>query len=84
MVTEVFARAGCGWTRVERRVIISMLPRGLATAVMAFLPAHAGLPGTELFPMYALTVIALSVVYMTIALAMERRRAPAAAVPMSS
>ena len=76
MVTEVFARAGCGWTRVERRVIISMLPRGLATAVMAFLPAHAGLPGTELFPMYALTVIALSVVYMTIALAMERRRAP--------
>lgn len=81
-VTEAFARVGCAWTKSERRVITSMLPRGLATAVMAFLPAQAGIPGTELFPMYALTVIALSVVYMTIALAMERRRAPEAATTM--
>ena len=73
-VTEGFGRAWCQWTDTEKRLITAILPRGLAAAVMAFLPAIAGIRGTEMFPMYALTVIALSVLYMTIKLALERRR----------
>lgn len=75
-IVEGFGYARSEWTETERRMITSMLPRGLAAAVMAFLPAGAGIPGTDLFPLYALTVIVLSVVYMTVALAIERRRAP--------
>lgn len=79
LVTETFGRLWCRWTPVERRVVTAMLPRGVAAAVMAFLPAAQGIADTELFPMYALTVIALSVVYMTAALAIEGRRVPTAA-----
>ncbi|TAJ25397.1 MAG: hypothetical protein EPO64_08240 [Nitrospirae bacterium] len=35
----------------ERRVMTAMLPRGLAAAVMAFLPAGVGIAGTERFPL---------------------------------
>jgi len=79
-----FGYARSEWTETERRMITSMLPRGLAAAVMAFLPASSGIPDTGLFPLYALTVIALSVLYMTVALALERRRAVAVKVPASS
>ena len=72
-IVEGFGYARAEWTETERRLIVSMLPRGLAAAVMAFLPAGAGIPDTELFPLYVLTVIALSVLYMTVALAVERR-----------
>ncbi len=50
-----------------------MAPRSVATAVMAFLPASAGIPQTESFPLYAVTVIALGVVFMTISPACHRR-----------
>jgi cell volume regulation protein A len=76
-IVEALGRTVCAWTPVERRVITLMLPRGLAAAVMAFLPTSAGIPDTNLFPLYALTVIALSVLYMSVALAVESRRAPA-------
>jgi len=80
-IVEGFGYARSEWTETERRMIVSMLPRGLAAAVMAFLPAGAGIPGTDLFPLYALTVIALSVIYMTVALAIERRRTVEVKVP---
>src|SRR5690606_6388613 len=41
------------YTAGERQMVLSMLPRGLATAVMAFLPVQLGIPGAELFPIYA-------------------------------
>jgi hypothetical protein len=75
-VTEVFGRLRCGWILAERRLITLMLPRGVAVAVMSFLPASSGIPNTELFPIYALTVIVLSIIFMTAGLAFERRRAP--------
>ncbi len=75
IVTEILGHVKGGWTPTERRVVASMLPRGVATAVMAFLPTAAGIPDTERFPIYALTVIALGVVYMTAALPVERRLA---------
>ncbi len=73
IVIEIFGRLWSGWSLHEKRVISAMLPRGLATAVMAFLPANAGVPHTEQFPMYAVTVIVFSVLYMTVMLALERR-----------
>ena len=82
ILTEAFGRSPAHWTRAECRVITAMLPRGVAVAVMSFLPASAGIPNTELFPVYALSVIALSVIYMTIMLALERRRAPAVVAPI--
>jgi len=77
------------WTSKERVLIAAMMPRGVATAVMAFLPASAGIPNTENFPMYALTVISLGVVFMTLSLAIYRnltgdeREAPAPSLKVS-
>ncbi|HEX9742492.1 MAG TPA: cation:proton antiporter [Nitrospiraceae bacterium] len=84
VIVEGFGFARGEWTDTERRMITSMLPRGVAAAVMAFLPSGAGIPGTDLFPLYALTVIALSVLYMTVALAIERGRAVEVKIPAPS
>lgn len=73
IVTEVIGRTTGGWTGRDRIFIASMFPRGVATAVMAFLPTAAGIPNTQSFHMYALTVITLGVVGMTVALAVHRR-----------
>jgi hypothetical protein len=61
----------------ERILIATMMPRGVATAVMAFLPASAGVPGTESFPIYALTVITLGVLFMALSPALYRNLSPA-------
>jgi len=73
---ELFGRITGAWSGPERRIVASMLPRGVATAVMAFVPITAGIPNTELFPLYALTVIALGVIYMTVAITVEGRLSP--------
>ncbi|MBL8037510.1 MAG: cation:proton antiporter [Nitrospira sp.] len=86
-VTEGLARSTCGWSVNERVVIAAMFPRGVATAVMAFLPTSTGIPGTELFPIYALTVIVLCVLGMTLILTLYQRRhpsPPAESVPAAS
>ncbi|HXH86560.1 MAG TPA: cation:proton antiporter [Nitrospira sp.] len=73
VTTEGLGRITNTWTGGERFVIAAMFPRGVATAVMAFLPTATGIPGTELFPLYALTVILLGVVGMTIVLTLYKR-----------
>lgn len=73
IVTEFLGRVSKAWTSGERFVITAMFPRGVATAVMAFLPVATGIPGTDLFPMYALTVIVMGVVGMTIVLTVYQR-----------
>jgi len=78
ITTEGLGRMTNAWTGGERFVITAMFPRGVATAVMAFLPTATGIPGTELFPIYALTVILLGVVGMTIVLTLYKR------LPLSS
>lgn len=60
----VFSR-GSQCSPAELRTIMALQPRGLATAVVALLPVQAGIPGTELFPLYAFLLIILSNVYMT-------------------
>lgn len=76
IMTELIGRTAGEWTGRERFFVASMFPRGVATAVMAFLPTAVGIPDTESFPMYALTVITLGVLGMTVALAIHRRWAP--------
>ena len=45
----------------QQQVIMGMLPRGLATAVMALLPfQQEAIAGTEMLPMYAFGVIVLT------------------------
>lgn len=85
VVTFMMGEAAKSWDFSERVLIAAMMPRGVATAVMAFLPASAGIPNTEDFPMYALTVITLGVVFMTLSLALYRSlasREPVRAVPL--
>ena len=72
-VTEGLYRVNNSWNMGERLVIAAMFPRGIATAVMAFLPISTGIPGTELFPIYALTVIVMCVLGMTLVLTLHQR-----------
>ncbi len=62
------------YTAGERQMVLSMLPRGLATAVMAFLPVQLGIPGAELFPIYAFIVIVVSNIHMTGGVIFAERR----------
>lgn len=70
---ELLDRATNAWTSGERFVIVAMFPGGVATAVMAFLPVARAISGTDLFPIYPLTVIVLGVVGMTMVLTMYQR-----------
>jgi cell volume regulation protein A len=67
-------KRGCRFTTGESRTILSMLPRGLATAVMAILPMQYGIPDTELLPVYAFTVIILTNILMTVGVISAERR----------
>jgi cell volume regulation protein A len=70
----VFKRGRAGFSRAELQTIMALQPRGLATAVVAFLPMQSGVPGTSLFPVYAFLVITLSNVYMTGGILLAQRR----------
>jgi potassium/hydrogen antiporter len=71
---ELFRRRASSFSPAELQVIMAFLPRGLATAVVAFLPMQSGVPGTNLFPVYAFAVIVLSNVYMTGGVLFAERR----------
>ena len=74
------------YTTGERQIVLSMLPRGLVTAVMALLPVQQGVPGTELFPVYAFLVIVVSNLCMTGGVIFAERQLgrerPASATPV--
>ncbi len=78
-VTRAMAFLKPAWNAKERRIIVAMIPRGLAAAVMAFVPASQGITGTESFPLFALLIIGFSVLYMTVALYAEQRQSPSPA-----
>jgi cell volume regulation protein A len=62
------------FTAGETQITLFMLPRGLATAVMAFLPAQYGISGMEILPTYAFAVIVLTNVLMTGGVLFAERR----------
>lgn len=72
----MFGRGGASFSPPELGVIMALQPRGLATAVVAFLPVQAGVPGSSAFPLFAFVVIVLSNLFMTggILFAERRRR----------
>jgi cell volume regulation protein A len=67
-------RKRCRLTSEEFLGVLSMVPRGLVTAVMAFLPAQQGIAGTELFPVYAFMAIVLTNLFMTGGVIVAERR----------
>ncbi len=73
-VAVLIMRKRCRFTPGEVQVVLSMLPRGLATAVMAFIPAQYGISGTEALPIYAFTVIVLTNILMTAGVFFAERR----------
>lgn len=65
----------------ERGLIVSMMPRGLATAVLAGLPVAMGVPGTEAFVGYACLLIVGADIATTAGLWLTTRRPKPAAPP---
>ncbi|MBU0535954.1 MAG: hypothetical protein KKE20_03245, partial [Nanoarchaeota archaeon] len=53
-------------TQKDRAVIDSLVPKGLAAAVLAQFPVQAGIPGTEMFSDIVLSAILISIVTSTI------------------
>ncbi len=49
----------------EKFFMLSMIGRALATAIMAYMPLNAGIPGTSKFPEYAFIVIIATNVLLT-------------------
>lgn len=61
--------------KAERFTFFVMLPRGLATAVVASLPAAAHIAGTENFMTYAMLAILLSNIFMVVGIFITERQA---------
>ncbi|MCC6545158.1 MAG: cation:proton antiporter [Nitrospirae bacterium] len=60
--------------RADRFVMMSMLPRGLASAVLATLPAAANIRGSENFIDYTFAVIVLTNIIMTLGVFLVEKR----------
>ncbi|MGE5246968.1 MAG: cation:proton antiporter, partial [Verrucomicrobiota bacterium] len=58
----------------ERKILVSMGPRGLASAVLAMVPENAGIPGTDAFVQYAFAVILATNLLVTTAVIRSERR----------
>ncbi len=69
----LFAR-GSRFGAAELQTIMALQPRGLATAVVAFIPMQAGIDGTSAFPVFAFVIIVLSNLYMTGGVLLAERR----------
>ena len=60
--------------RADRFVMMSMLPRGLASAVLATLPVAANITGSENFIDYTFAVIVLTNIIMTLGVFLVEKR----------
>lgn len=58
----------------ERKILNGMAPRGLASAVLATLPAAAGIPGTESFIQYTFVAIAATNLLLTFSVVRSEKR----------
>ncbi|MFN8061078.1 MAG: cation:proton antiporter [Vicinamibacterales bacterium] len=70
----LFRKSGASFTSPEWQVVMALEPRGLATAVVAFLPVQARIAAAELFPLFAFAIIVLSNLYMTGGVLFAERR----------
>jgi cell volume regulation protein A len=70
----------------SENLVTIMLPRGLATAVLASLPFTSGVPSSQVFPEIAFIVIFTTIITCTIGVALLKRKAARTlkAIPMSA
>ena len=61
--------------REDKFIMFSMMPRGLASAVLASLPLSANIKGSEVFIEYTFAVIILTNILMTAGVLMSERKA---------
>jgi len=61
---------------LDRKVTYSMIPRGLAAAVLATIPLTLGLPNAEVYPQLVFVIILTSVIITTIGLARSKKIPP--------
>ncbi|MFQ5781706.1 MAG: cation:proton antiporter [Nitrosopumilus sp.] len=64
------------FSRLDRAVTNSMIPRGLAAAVLATYPVTMGLPNSEAYPQIIFFIILSSVIITTIGLGRAKRIPP--------
>ncbi len=74
LATRIVGWLGRRQPSFERGVITGMAPRGLASAVLATLPAAAGIAGTESFIQYVFFVIAATNLILTFSVFGSERR----------
>lgn len=58
----------------DRFVLITMMPRGLASAVLATLPASANIKGSENFIDYTFGIIIITNILMTVGVFIAEKR----------
>ncbi len=68
---------GGGFTGAERQITGVMMPRGMAAGVLALMPHGAGVPGTELLPVVAFSVVLGSIAIFAVGFPLARRGAAA-------
>ena len=61
---------------LDRRVTYSMIPRGLAAAVLATIPLTLGLPNSEVYPQIVFFIILASIIITTIGLGGSKKIPP--------
>ena len=64
------------FSKLDRSVTYSMIPRGLAAAVLATFPLTLGLPNAEIYPQIVFFVILTSVIITTIGLGRSKKIRP--------
>ena len=65
-----------GFSKLDKSVTKSMIPRGLAAAVLATYPITMGLPNAELYPQMIFFIILSSVIITTIGLGKSKKISP--------
>jgi len=64
------------FTVLEKKITVSMIPRGLAAAVMATIPLTMGLQNAEYYPQIVFVIILGSVIITTVALTKSKSHIP--------
>ena len=64
------------FSKLDRSVTYSMIPRGLAAAVLATFPLTLGLPNAEIYPQVVFFIILTSVIITTIGLGRSKKIPP--------
>ena len=64
------------FSKLDKQVTYSMIPRGLAAAVLATFPLTLGLPNAEVYPQMVFFIILTSVIITTIGLGRSKKIPP--------